>query len=229
LRRLVLLCFLLATLAFGWFGWRNFASRPQTDVAAAPNIAKQPIVVANRTFDPLAPPVDMPPVSIGEEAVCDSRFLSDAKVAGVSRQADATHATLTITQVAVTLQLNVTIWAPTGATQHVLEHEDGHRQISEYYYQGADKIAARVAATYLGRQVELVGADLNAESSKALQQMAMEITDEYNKELNPEPAQALYDRITDHSRNESNVRDAVAAAIRESPIASILPPPARTL
>lgn len=150
--------------------------------------------------------------------MCDSRFLSDAKVAGVFQQADATHATLTVTQVAMTLQLNVTIWAPTGATQHVLEHEDGHRQISEYYYQNADKLAARIVATYLGRQVELAGADLNAESSKALQQMATEITGEYNKQLNPEPAQALYDNITDHSRNDSNVKDAVAAALRDNPI-----------
>ena len=69
-------------------------------------------------------------------------------------------------------------------------------------------------ATYIGKRVEISGADLNAESNKALQQMATEITEEYNRELNPEPTQLLYDTITDHSRNEVMVQDAVAAALK---------------
>ena len=44
--------------------------------------------------------------------------------------------------------------------------------------------------------------------------MAAEITDEYNKELDPGPTQQLYDTITDHSRNQVIVKDAVAAAIK---------------
>jgi hypothetical protein len=46
--------------------------------------------------------------------------------------------------------------------------------------------------------------------------MASDITDEYAKELNPEPSQQLYDSITDHSRNDVVVADAVAAAIRNA-------------
>jgi len=134
--------------------------------------------------------------------------------AGKTRRTDATHATVTITQVKVTLQLNITIWAPIGATQHVIEHEEGHREISEYYYQTADKLAEGIAATYIGKQVEITGTDLDAESSKALQQMATNITDEYDKELNPGPTQLLYDAITDHSRNEVVAKDAVAHALK---------------
>ena len=100
------------------------------------------------------------------------------------------------------------------ASQHVIEHEDGHRQISEYYYQTAGKTAERIAASYIGKQVIISGADLHAESSKALQQMGAEITDEYIKELNPEPAQLLYDSITDHSRNEVVAKEAVDHAIK---------------
>ena len=107
-----------------------------------------------------------------------------------------------------------------------MEHEQGHRQISEYYYQTADKLAGRIAATYLGRRVEISGADLGAESSKVLQQMASEITAEYNKELNPGPTQLLYDSITDHGRNDVVVNDAVAHAIKNVAIESA--PPAST-
>jgi hypothetical protein len=163
----------------------------------------------------------MPPLSPGENAGCDSEFLSSASVRGEPRQTDATHATFTVTQIKVTLQLKINIWLPSGATQHLIEHEEGHRQISEYYYQTADKLAERIAAAYMGRQVEITGTDLGAESSRMLQQMATEITNEYNKELNPNPTQLLYDSITDHSRNGVAAKDAVAHAIKNAPIEAV--------
>ena len=213
-RNVIVLCILLGVLIIAWLTWRDFSSRRKLREAPVLTINKQPVALAILTFDPAAPPTDMPPLAPGENAECDSDFLSNASVRGESRQTDATHATVTITQIKVTLQLNIHIWAPTGATQHVMEHEEGHRQISEYYYQTADKLAERIAATYIGKQVEITGADLGAESSKMLQQMASDITDEYNKELNPGPTQLLYDAITDHGRNEVVVKDAVAHALR---------------
>ena len=222
-RGLLAFCGVLAALVVGWLAWRNSASRQQVSEAAAPIILKQPAAVANHTFDPAAPPANMPPLSGGEIAVCDSDFLSNASVRGESRQADATHATVTITQVKMTLRLNVNIWVPTGATQRVTEHEEGHRQISEYYYETADKVAEKVAARYIGRQVDISGTDLSAESNKMLQQMASEITDAFNKELNPGPTQRLYDDITDHGRNDVVVQDAVAHAIKNGVVESAQP------
>jgi hypothetical protein len=219
-RRSIVLCVLLGVPIFFSLKWRDVSARQQIKDLPAPTIVKQAVNVANRTFDPTMPPAGMPSLTSGEDAECDSNFLSNASVSGESRQTDATHATLTITQVKVTLQLNITIWVPPGVTQRVVEHEDGHRQISEYYYQTADKLAERIAATYMGKQVELTGTDLNAESSKALQQMATDITDEYNKELSPGPTQQYYDRITDHSRTDISVSDAVAAAVRDVKIGS---------
>jgi hypothetical protein len=219
-RSLIALCVLLGALILGWLMWRDHASRRLLREAPLPTINKQPVAIANLTFDPARPPTNMPPLAPGENAECDSDFLSNAGVHGESRQTDATHATVTITQIKVTLQLNINIWVPTGVTQHVVEHEEGHRQISEYYYQTADKLAERIAATYMGKQVEITGTDLNAESSKMLQQMATDITDEYNKELNPGPTQLLYDTITDHGRNEVVVKDAVAHALKNIAIES---------
>ena len=222
-RGLIVLCVLLGVLIFGWFTWRDFSSPRQLREAPVPTISKQPVAFTNRTFDPVTPPTDMPPLAPGESAECDSDFLSNASVRGESRQTDATHATVTITQIKVTLQLNINIWVPTGVTQHVIEHEEGHRQISEYYYQTADKLAERIAATYMGKQVEITGTDLGAESSKMLQQMATDITDEYNKELNSGPTQLLYDAITDHGRNDVIAKDAVAHALKNITIESTQP------
>jgi hypothetical protein len=208
------LCLLLAVLIFGWLNWRERTSQQQLRAMPDPAVIKQPANVASRTFDPANPPPDMPPLNSGENAECVSDFNSNANVAGQTRRTDATHGTLTITQINVTLQLNITIWVPAGVTQRVIDHENGHRQISEFYYQTADKLAGRIAAPYMGKQVEISGADLNAESMKVLKQMGAEITEEYNRELNPEPTQLLYDSITDHSRNEVAVQDAVDHALK---------------
>jgi hypothetical protein len=223
LRGLIALCVLLGALILGWLVWRGSSSPGRRAEVPVPTISKQPVVLANHTFDPAAPPADMPHLASGESAECDSDFRSNASVRGESRQTDATHATLTLTQVKVTLRLRINIWVPTGATQHLIEHEDGHRQISEYYYQTADKLAERIAATYMGKQVEISGTDLGVESNKALQQMATDITNEFNKQLDPEPTQLLYDSITDHGRNEVVVQDAVAHALKNAAIESTQP------
>jgi hypothetical protein len=222
-RRLLVLCVLMGALIFGWLTLRDRSPVRQVSESPAPTINKQPIAFASRTFDPAAPPPDMPPLAPGENAECVSDFLSNASVGGKSQQTDATHATVTITQVKVTLQLNITIWVPTGVTPHVVEHEEGHGQISEYYYQAADKLAERIAATYMGKQVEITGMDVGTKSHKMLQQMAAELTDEYDRELNPGPTQLLYDAITNHGRNEVVVNDAVAHALKNVAIESTPP------
>jgi hypothetical protein len=209
-RPILLLYVSLEILAFACFACRKSSSQPQS----VPVITKEAVAFTNHVFDPASPPPDMPPLSAGESAECDSDFRSNASLLWQPGQTDATHVIVTITQVKMTLQLRINIWVPVGASQHLIEHEEGHRQISESYYEAADKLAAQIAAPYVGRQVEVTGTDLAAESDKMVQQMAKEITTEYNKQLDPSPAQLLYDSITDHSRNGVAAKDAVAHALK---------------
>ena len=106
---LVVFCASLGALVLGCFACRDSSSRRKLSEASVPAITKQPAAVATHTFDPVAPPPDMPPLSSGEGAECDSNFLSNASVRGESRQTDATRATVTITQVKMTLQLSIDI------------------------------------------------------------------------------------------------------------------------
>jgi hypothetical protein len=182
--------------------------------SAPVTIDKQPVNFTTRTFDPANPPSDMPAFSPGEEAVCDSNFLSNVTVDGRADQSDSTHETITITHVAVTLQLNVTIWVPTDASQHVIEHENGHRRISEYFYATADKVAGRIAQSYIGQSQVLTGSDLDAQYAAFLKQTGSDIAAKYGDELNPEPAQQQYDIITDYSRNGVAASDAVDQALK---------------
>jgi hypothetical protein len=222
LSRLIVLCVLLGGLVFGCHTSSDFSSTRQPREAPV-LVNKKPVAFASHTFDPAAPPTDMPPLAPGENAECDANFLARASVRGQPRRTDNTHATVTITQVIVTLQLQINIWLPTGATQIVAEHEEGHRQIAEYYYQTADKLAERIAATYIGKQIEVTGANLDAESAKMLLQVATDITNEYAKELNSNPTQLLYDAITDHSRNGVIAKDAVDHALKNTAIESTQP------
>ena len=186
-------------------------------------IDKQPATFASRMFDPASPPADMPLPYPGEDAECDSEFLSNASVGGRARQTDATHATVTVTRIKITLQLNVTTWLPANVTQHVIEHEDGHRQISDNFYRTADKLAAQIAGRFMGKQVVISGENLGAELGASLQKLGADISEEYKKELNPEQAQLRFDAITDHSRNEVPAKDAVAQALKVKSRASPRP------
>lgn len=217
MRRSIGLLVLAGTLVIAWVAWQRQSSlaQQQTGTPGA-TVDKQPAVFANRTFDPASPSAEMPPLSPGEEAECDSNFKLNASVGGQPKATDATHGIVTVSGVKVSLQLNVTIWTPVDPTLRVVEHEQGHRQISEFYYQTADKLAERIASTYVGKQVEISGGDLSAASSKALQQLAVDITNDYNNQLNAGATQALYDTLTDHGRNDVTVQDAVTAALKDA-------------
>ena len=169
------------------------------------------------TFDPSAPPADMPALAAWEQAECDSNFVSDANVRARTEILDATDGRVTVTGLKVTLQLAINIWVPQDASDHVIEHEQGHRQIAERRYQSADKVAQQIAAGYLGKQVTVHGADLNLQINQLLQQMGAEITAEYSKKLNLDLAQNRFDDITDHSRNEVGATEAVAQVLKEVP------------
>jgi hypothetical protein len=96
----------------------------------------------------------------------------------------------------------------------VIEHEEGHRQISEYSYHDADKVAEKVAAEHIGEKVSVSGSDLDAGINTALQKIGAEITAAYNRKLNPNAVQQRYDDITDHSRYDTAACDAVARVLK---------------
>lgn len=198
------------------------ADQPQVE------IIKMPAQVGTRYFDPKRPPRDRPPLKGPEEAVCAGDFLSNASVGAQAMQTDATHAKATINRIKVMLQLDMTIWLPNNPQKWTIEHEDGHRQISEYYYQNAEAVARRVAESYIGKTVDISGSDLRKALSAAVGKIAEEITNEYNRQMPVETTQDRYDTITEHSRKEIPVADAVAQALKETYPAQAAAMPAST-
>jgi hypothetical protein len=206
---------LLGLLAVAAPALWHLSSRRADVTALKPLIDKQAAMVARHRFDPVAPPADMPPLVAPETAECDTDFISNASVSGRSKKLDSTHAEVTVTGVKVTLELKINIWVPEGATQQVVEHEEGHRQISEYSYYDAEKVAEQIAAEHIGEKMSVSGSDLEAEINTGLQKIGAEITAEYNRKLNPNAVQQRYDDITDHSRYDIAASDAVARVLKE--------------
>jgi hypothetical protein len=179
-------------------------------------IVKMPAQLNTRYFDPKNPPADRPPLMGPEEAVTVGDFLSHASVGGQVMQIDATQARARINRIKVTLQLNITTWLPNNPQQRTVEHEEGHRQILEYYYRNAEGIARRIAEPHFGKTIDLSGADLRQLLSAAIDKIAEEITVEYKRQMPVESTQARYDDITEHGRKEIPVPDAVAQALKET-------------
>ena len=192
------------------------AVMPVLPAQAQVEVVKMPAQVGTRYFDPKRPPHDRPPLTGPEEAVCAGDFLSDASVGVQAMQTDATHAKATINRIKVTLQLEITIWLPNNPQKWTVEHEEGHRQISEYYYQNAEVVGRRVAESYIGKSFDVSGGDLRRALSAAVGKIAEEITNEYNRQMPVETTQARFDEITEHSRKEIPVSDAVAQALKET-------------
>lgn len=186
-------------------------------------IVKMPAQIGTRYFDPKHPPRDRPPLTGPEEAMCVGDFLSDASVGGQVMQIDASHAKARINRITVTLQLNITTWLPNNPQQWIVEHEEGHRQILEYYYRNAEVIARRIAEPYFGKTIDLSGADLRNALSTAIDKISDEITSEYKRQMPVDTTQDRYDTITEHGRKEIPVPDAVAQALKETYLESAKP------
>lgn len=214
--RIILVCACVGVWLCGCHSSPDTAS-PQTQKDSV-QITRLPAGYQFHKFDPAAPPPAMPPLHPGEAAVCDADFIARSSVGGQPRRTDSTHAMLTVTKVMMTLQLQTNVWVPIDAPQTIVDHEEGHRAIAEYYYGTADKLAERIAAGYIGKRVEVTGDDLDSASSQKLLEIATEITNEYTKEINSSPTQLLYDNITDHSRNGVVAKDAVDHAIKNAAV-----------
>jgi hypothetical protein len=184
--------------------------------ADAVTIVKLPVNAGTQTIDPRRLPRGRSPLTPPEEPHCVSEFLSSASVGAEINLSDETHGTLTINRIKVTLELNITIWLPMNPKPRTVEHEEGHRQISEYFYRDAEAVARRIAEQYLGKVIVISGPDLRKAATVALKKAGAEITEEYSRQMPVKTTQARYDRITDHSRKAIPVADAIAQALKDT-------------
>ncbi|HEY0007784.1 MAG TPA: hypothetical protein VGB55_03585 [Tepidisphaeraceae bacterium] len=179
-------------------------------------IVKQPVKLIQRSFDPKNPPKDMPKLTPPEIALCEGRFEIRTSVRGMSSPPENEYSKLTVTAVEAELKLTVTIWLPHKANKTIIEHENGHREINEHFYNQADRIAREVATPYIGQEMEIRGRDMDKAMTEAFRKINSEILTKYNARMPTEAAQSRFDAITDHGRKPIPVPEAVKQALAET-------------
>jgi len=178
-------------------------------LGAAVEVNKAPPAVEHRKFERNNPPSDMPPLEPQEAAVTKSVFgiASEFSVQAMpeEKRGNKTLTRVKVTGVTLNLSLKITVWLPTDAPRTIVDHEEGHRQISEYFYKDADKIARVIAQKYMGRTYEAEGGDAEGASRAALDKAINELSQIYMAQTQNIAARAneIFDEITSHGRNQN--------------------------
>ena len=179
--------------------------------------------VEHKRFDRKNPPTDMPALEPGEAAVTRSVFgiASEAEIQSVSEEnrAGKTVAKIKFTEIIINLSLKNTIWLPKDAAKTIVDHEEGHRQVTEYFYKDAEKIAREIAQKYIARTYEAEGSDVSAAGTAAMNKAINEMTQTYMEQTQSLSVRAnqIFDELTNHSRNQNiSVERAVKQSIERA-------------
>src|SRR5882672_455993 len=195
------------------------STTPTVFAVDAIKVNRQPPAVEHRKFDRNHPPSDMPPLEPEEAAVTKSIFgiatQFSVQVEGEQKRGNKTVAKVKVTSVTLDLSLKITVWLPNDPPKVIVDHEEGHRQISEYFYKDAEKIARNIAQKYVGQVYEAEGNDAESASRAALDKAISELSQKYMAETQNLSVRAneIFDEITQHSRNQ---RISVEKAVKES-------------
>lgn len=184
-------------------------------------VERQKVKVERKTFDPRRPPADMPKLTGAEAAVTVSKFGVQtsirSQVLDEEKRGDQVMARVKITEVNVQTSLNIVIWLPEGAGKALIEHEEGHKAISERFYAGAEAAARELAQGWDGKVLTGEGRDSQAASQAALSTASEELSSAYMKRIEGASSrvQELYDEITEHGRNRRvSVDEAIERAFQ---------------
>ncbi len=191
-------------------------------------IVKHDAVVERRTFDPKHPPAEMPPLKPREEAVTEFDFAINCGTQygypeGLPRNG-RTRTTVVLQSVRVDINLKVVIWLPEGANKKLKAHEEGHRQIAEDFYVGAEPLARAAAELHVRDRLPAEGSDSASAAKAAVDLLIRQVNNAYLAKISRPcgDVQDEYDRLTDHGRNRVPEAEAIQrarAATRPAPTA----------
>ena len=186
----------------------------RSDFVPGFKVEKTPALITRKTFDPRNPPKEMPPLGPRADAVTHFKFgcATSASYETTSKRQERDRsrrragggctATARINGLTARLELEITIWVPTGARRTLVDHEEGHRVIAERVYETAEKAARAEAAKWVGRSVTGKAGNCAAAADTAVRdanhrfcQGYLEATSGWSGRVGD-----LYDDITDHGR-----------------------------
>lgn len=172
-------------------------------------------VVAYYTFPPGRPPPEAKELSGMEAGLCYTELSTEIRIGVEYPRFSIKKPVMTVTSIEFIVGAKITIWVEEGSKPEILDHENGHRTISEHYYQQAHPLARKLGENAVGRKLPLNGKPTDATVAAATEGLRTELLKEFETQIDRRNrfAQAAFDTITDHSRNDVPNKDAVAKAI----------------
>lgn len=172
-------------------------------------------VVSYATFPPGRPPPEAKEVSGMEAGFCYTELSTEIRIGVEYPRFAIKKPVMTVTSVEFIVRARITVWVEEGSRPEILDHENGHRAISEHYYRQARPLARSLGERAVGRKVPLSGKPTDAVIASTTEKLRFELLAEFEKGIDQRNrfAQAVFDIITDHSRNDVPNKDAIAQAI----------------
>ncbi len=208
---------LIATALLGQISLWPMLAVPAWAAGDAVSVTKEPPQVQTRTFNHNEPGPEVP--LKGREAAtthCSFDYFVDIGLESTAskRNGDVYTYTFKLTRLSVRLNLPITFWLPDTVNRRLREHVDGHRQIYEEIYGGAEKIAQRQAQELLGETYIGQGKTLEEAQDDAKTKIGLELNRRYGREIlsYAKLVTQLYDNATGSGTN----RTPVFLAIREA-------------
>jgi hypothetical protein len=192
----------------------------QVGRAASPALVQVRVdapAVAYYSFPAGRPPPEAKELSGMEAGLCYTQLSTEIRIGVEYPRFSIKKPVITVTSVEFVVGARITIWVEEGSPPKILEHENGHRAISEHYYQQAYPLARELGEKAVGRKLPLSGKPTDATIAAATEGLRNELLMEFEKQIDQRNrfAQAAFDKITDHSRNDVPNKEAVAKAIAE--------------
>jgi hypothetical protein len=194
---------------------------PTSAPAGAVSIDKGDPVVDRVMFNRNHPPADMPKLKPGEAALARSNYECRAgvryEVLSSKQVGDHWHVVARIRHVDVETRLTDTIFLPMLAPVLLRAHEEGHREMNERIYQQGQAIAQAAGAEIMAHDWECDGVDAKAAGKAATDLAVHHLCDVYLEGTANRASRAgdIYDRLTDHGRNQLYVANAIRLSFIE--------------
>lgn len=179
------------------------------------SIRREEPVVTRQEFDRDDPPPNMPKLTPPESGVCDTTFELAASIGYSLEVIGPGTVRIWVDKLDIVTRQRINIFTLAGAPAKLRAHEEGHRAISEHYYENAG-VVARVAATPLiGKMFPGKGSDRAAAERDAQQRVLAVLEQAYLTKMRVPSvaANARFDELTQHGTSGFDVAEAVALAI----------------
>ncbi|HEY4299547.1 MAG TPA: hypothetical protein VGM73_01655 [Candidatus Didemnitutus sp.] len=177
-------------------------------------IKQLPPKITRRPFDRKRPPPQMPKLTAAESGVCHFEVTCDAGIGFLVDTIDPHTVEVEVDSVDAVLSLPIDVWVGIGTPPKLGQHEEGHRQICEDYYKGADVIARDLAKAMIGKKARATGRDKKDAQARAQDQLLTQYNAAYMHAVRDRMRQAQdhYDLITIHGLKPIAEKDAIAQA-----------------